>query len=126
MKTGKQVLERALYLLGYTNSSGGLDGVKDAALFKRGAVAVVQIYEDLKRLDKTGVESAKLDSMTDEIMLSPAVINDVMPYGVAMLIAQNEGDSDSQALFSAIYSRKRLSIPGKKLRITDVLPRGGE
>jgi len=126
MKTGKDVIERALFLLGYTNASGGFDNIRDAALFKRGVAAVIQIYEDLKRIDRMGDSLAILNSMNEEIRLSPETVSDVMPYGVAMLIAQNEGDWDSQALFSSIYSRKRLSVPGKKMKIADVLPRGGQ
>mgnify|MGYP001372027051 CR=1 FL=1 len=126
MKTGKDVIERALFLLGYTNASGGFDNIRDAAPLKRGVAAVIQSYEDLKRIDRMGDSLAILNSMNEEIRLSPETVSDVMPYGVAMLIAQNEGDWDSQALFSSIYSRKRLSVPGKKMKIADVLPRGGQ
>ena len=125
MKTGNEVMERALRLLGYVNSRGHPDSVRDAALFKRAANAVIQIYDDLKRIDLLGDKESSLFDMTEVLKLSPSVIHDVMPYGVAMLIAQNEGDSDAQALFAALYSSKRASVPQKRKTICDVLPRGG-
>ncbi|MDD4414066.1 MAG: hypothetical protein PHR14_05855 [Oscillospiraceae bacterium] len=125
MKTGKEVLERALKLLGYTNSRGELDAVRDAALFKRGTVAVIQIYEDLKRIDRSGNRLGCIKGMNDNIELSPETIDDIMPYGVAMLLAQNEGDGDSQALFAALYTRKRVTVPPKNICRIDILPRGG-
>lgn len=125
MKTGKEVLERAMLLLGYTNNYGELDGVKDAEVFKRGASAVIQIYNDLRRIDVLGERSLDLLNMADSILLSPETIDDVMPYGVAMLIAQNEGDGDSQSLFASLYNQKRSSVPHKAVRRADVLPGGG-
>ncbi|MDD2417502.1 MAG: hypothetical protein PHP68_00505 [Oscillospiraceae bacterium] len=125
MKTGKEVLERALKLLGYTNTRGEPDGVRDAALFKRGTAAVIQIYDDLKRIDRLGSRSAYIKGMNDQLELSPETIDDVMPYGVAMLLSQNEGDGDSQALFTALYSLKRVSVPRKNICRIDKLPRGG-
>ena len=124
MKTGKEVLERALKLLGYTNGRGELDGVSNAALLKRGAAAVIQIYDDLKRIDRLGNPSLSIRGMSDELVLSPETIDDVMPCGVAMLLAQNEGDGDSQALFAVLYSRKRASVPQRQMSRTDILPRG--
>ena len=123
LKTGKEVIERALCLLGYAGV-GSAGGAWDPALLKRAAAAVSQIYHDLSRLDKGG--DTGLCSMDEEIKLSPETVNDVMPYGVAMLVAQSEGDWDSQALFSAIYSKKRCSVPRNKARIADVLPGGGQ
>lgn len=125
MKTGQEVLERAMLLLGYTNSYGEIDGVKDAELLKRGASAVIQIYNDLKRIDALGEAAVELSGMADVILLSPETIDDVMPYGVAMMIAQNEGDGDSQALYAALYNQKRSSVPHKTISRLDVLPGGG-
>lgn len=124
MRTGRQVLERALILLGYTGMDGRPDEVRDAALFKKGEAAVRQIYDELRRIDRMGGDSP-LESMEQELVLSPAAIRNVMPYGVAMLLAQNEGDGDCQTLFSALYSRKRSSVPQRKRSVSDVLPKGG-
>lgn len=125
MKTGQEVLERALMLLGYTNSYGEIDGVKEAELFKRGGAAVTQIYNDLRRIDALGQASVDLPTMADAILLSPETVDDVMPYGVAMLLAQNEGDGDSQTLFAGLYNQKRSSVPHKAVGRLDVIPGGG-
>ena len=124
MTTGRLVLERVLILFGYTGMDGRPDEVRDAALFKKGEAAVRQIYDELRRIDRMGGDSP-LESMEQELVLSPAAIRDVMPYGVAMLLAQNEGDGDCQTLFSALYSRKRSSVPQRKRSVSDVLPKGG-
>lgn len=114
-----------MLLLGYTNSIGELDNVKNAALTKRGASAVIQIYNDLKRLDQMGNTAMDITSMNQVIPLSGVTLDDIMPYGVAMLIAQNEGDGDSQTLFADLYNQKRVSVPQKAIRRKDSLPRGG-
>ncbi len=122
--TGKEVLECAMRLLGYTNHLGDLDNVRDAELFKLGAAAVTQIYNDLRRLDRAGNPQTALEHMTDPIGLSPVTIDDIMPYGVAMLIAQNEGDGDSQALFAGLYNQKRSSVPQCARSIRNIWRKG--
>ena len=125
MKTGKDVIVRALRLLGYTDSAGESDVLQDAVRMRRGADAVMQIYEDVKRLDACGEAYKSLLSMNEAIPLSTATVDDVMPYGVAMLLAQSEGDAESQAFFAKVYSQKRMAVPRKTVRRRDVLPRGG-
>lgn len=125
MITGQDVLDRALRLLGYTNHNGDLENSVDAAVYKRGAAAVRQIFDDLKRVDSLGSDQHTLDEMADPIPLSAVTIDDIMPYGVAMLVAQNEGDGDNQALFSVLYGRKRASVPRAAKARRDILPRGG-
>lgn len=125
MKTGKEVFSRALQLLGYTNAYGEVDGTQSAELFKRGTAAVEQILTDLRRIeDPNWIMDSTLD-MEAPLPLSNQAINDAMPYGVAMLLAQGESDGDSQALYSALYNAKRAGVRRPKYRIRDVMPRGG-
>ncbi len=124
MKTGKEVLEQALRLLGYTNHTGDIDAVRDAELFKSGSAKVRQIYYELQRIEHPDDIDTDFN-MTKELKLSPIAIEDVMPYGVAMLIAQSDGNYNSQTLFAQLYNQKRSSVPKPVARVKDVIPRGG-
>lgn len=125
MKTGQEVLTRALQLLGYTDSIGGSSSLQDAELTKRGTTAVLQMYNDLQRIEHPTTFDAEPFSMGIDLKLSPVSVNDVMPYGVAMLIAQGDGNGDSQSMFAELYNQKRSSVPKSILRRTDVIPSGG-
>ena len=124
MRTGRDVWERALRLLNYTDGGGRLDGAQYAELFKRALPLVNQIYSDLwfcEREDAFG-ELAALDQ---PLRLSQRCLHDVAPYGVAMLLAQSESDGDSQQLMAALYNQKRSSLHRAVCR-QDVLPVGGD
>lgn len=125
MKTGKEVLNRALELLGYTNNIGNVDGSQDAELFKRGKAVVSQIYDDLKRIDKAADKTVSYADMNASIPLSPEAVDDIMPYGVAMMIADLDNNGVAQAKFADLYNQKRRSVPRNVLTITDVIPAGG-
>ena len=101
MRTGRQVLERALILLGYTGMDGRPDEVRDAALFKKGEAAVRQIYDELRRIDRMGGDSP-LESMEQELVLSPAAIRDVMPYGGNAAGAKRGGRGLPDAVFGPL------------------------
>lgn len=124
MTTAKEVFERALRLLGYTDSLGEIDGAQDAEMYKRGMTAVQQIYADCAGIEHPGGADF-LQDMNAPLNLSAKTVNDVMPYGVAMLIAQNDGNGDSQALFATLYNQKRMAVPRPASRIRDAFPRGG-
>ena len=124
MKTGREVLYRALQLLGYTNGYGEVDGTQDAELMKRGAAAVDQIAADLLRIERPEgcVETGVMDT---PLPFSSEAVNDAMPYGVAMLLAQGESDGDSQALYAALYSAKRAGVPHRSETVRDTFGREG-
>lgn len=121
MKTGEQVKVRALELLNYTNQQGRLDSAMYADVTARALVLVNQIYSDVwYGLYDEGFE--ELPSLANELCLPERVINDVMPYGVAMLFAQTIGDADNQSLMVTLYNRKRASLTHTRRR-KDVMPR---
>ena len=122
MPTGLDALNQALLLLGYTNGYGEPDGQNDAELYKRGTAAVRQVYRDLCRIERRNEPEPPALRMDRAIPLSAAAVGDVMPYGVAMFLAQSEGSGDSQALFAAIYDRKRAGL-GVAGRRKDILPK---
>nr|DAG73633.1 MAG TPA: hypothetical protein [Caudoviricetes sp.] len=124
MCTGQDVLEQALRLLNYTDIYGQLDGQQHTELYKRGLAAVNQIYGDLWF---TGRKEPflPLTSLRETLSLSARQLHDVMPYGVAMLLALSEGDGDNQLLYARLYNRKRAAC-GAAMRRRNVLFRFAE
>lgn len=124
MKTAKEVLERAMQLSGYVNSEGAPDRLRDADIYKRGLALVNQIYTDMFFAETPNSEFHPLRTMEEEIPLSARCINDILPYGVAMLLAQAEGDAANQSVFSYAYNQKRAGGVKNTQRITDKMPKG--
>lgn len=118
---GKQLYERALILLHYVDAAG--EPVYDAAGRKRAVTIVNQIAADLLFAKDPSAAFAPIARLEDELPLARWDAENVMPYGVAMLLAQSEGDADGQALFAAIYNRKRAAVGGFTETRRDVLPR---
>lgn len=115
---GREVLNKAVRLLGYTNSLGEPE---ISGRISSRAIAVLNfIYSDLfYLLKKEGFVGIK--ELGDEIDLPERILNDVMPYGVAALIAQSESDGDQQYIFVQLYNSKRLGVAGTG-EIQDILP----
>ena len=124
MRTGRDVWERALRLLNYTDGGGRLDGAQYAELFKRALPLVNQIYSDLWFCEREEA-FCELTTLEQPLRLSPRCVHDVAPYGVAMLLAQSESDGDSQQLMASLYNQKRSSLHRTACR-RDVLPVGGD
>ena len=123
MKTGRDVFERALRLLNYTDGNGRLDGRQYAEMFKRGLPLVNQIYAELWFCEHTE-PFCELAALDGALRLSDRCVHDVVPYGVAMLLAQSESDGDGQRLFAALYDQKRAGLTAVTAR-ADMLPRVG-
>ena len=122
MRSGRDVLNQALRLLNYTDIYGRPDSGNDKELQERGLAVVNQIYADLWHTDK--LEHFTPLRFLDEVVLLPQKqLTDVMPYGVAMLIALCEGDNNNQQLYADIYNRKRTAATSSRRRL-NVLFRG--
>ncbi len=113
------MLKKAAEMLGYTNANGNLQ--LSARITSKGLTLLNLVYSDLWRICNRG-EFQPLNRLQTEITLPEIAINDVMPYGMAMMIAQSESDGDQQQLYSSLYNQKRASL-SKKETIQDVLPR---
>lgn len=120
--TVKEIYLKALVLLGYVNANGEISGQQE--LQKRCVAAVNQVYAEL--FFAIGRKDFKpVNSSADNIDLPERILHDIMPYGVAMFIAQSENDGDSQQLYVGIYNKKRASV--RMLNsVQDVLPRGSD
>jgi hypothetical protein len=115
MRSGQDVLEQALRLLNYTDVYGQIDTQQNVEFYKRGLAAVNQIYSDLWFSSQTD-PFFPLISLKESILLPARQVVDVMPFGVAMLLALSEGDGDNQQLYAALYNRKRTVSLGSRWR----------
>ena len=105
--TGSEMMNKALTLLGYTSDFGRTSA--EQRFISRAIFVMNSIYADLHYTQKNNGFKA-LENLEDEILLSERILNDVMPYGVAMLFAESESDGDNLQLFSMLYNQKRLSL----------------
>lgn len=120
--TARELYDQALRLLNYTNSHGEL-GNGNYESQRRGLALVNQIYADIYRIENGHIPNNLLLTMQETPALSREATYDVMPYGIAMLIAQSESDSDNQSLFASLYNQKRSSTPRRQVSRIDTLPR---
>ena len=121
--TGQEVLRQALRLLGYTDTLGEPNSAQYTEVYKRGLAVLNQLLCDLSRLEN-GTLAAPLTSLREPLPLSEHVARDVLPYGVAMLLAAAAGDGDNQRLYAALYDQKRVAVQRGYERRVDTLPRG--
>lgn len=117
---GNQILQRALTLMGYTDQNGDIDSEAARSANRHGLAAVRQIYSELSYA--SGTAPAAVTDMSMPLPLSRRLLDEVMPYGVAMLLAIAEGDTNTEAAFALIYNRKRGLLTTTEQRI-DALPR---
>ena len=122
--TGTVAFRQALSLLNYTDTHGD-GGVPGGAALQRRALPVLnQIVADLWYIG-SNEPFVPLAALGEEIPLPLPTVLNVLPYGVAMLLAQIEGDADNQTLFAAQYDQRRSSAAHAGERIRDHLPTCG-
>lgn len=121
--TGQEVFRQTMRLLGYTDTLGDLDSAQNTEQYKQGLTVINQLVCDLS-LSESGTMAPPLSSLRQELPLTERTARDVLPYGVAMLLAAARGDGDNQQLFAALYDQKRVSVRQTYERRTDTLPRG--
>ncbi len=118
--TARGVFERALALLGYDTATADAG---HAVLLQRALAFCNQIYADLHYLH-TDADFAPLPGLDSEIYLPGRAVYTVMPYGVAMLLAQSESDAGQQQLFAQMYQGRR-SLVARHRKVADLLPKTG-
>ena len=122
MRTGLDVLNRSMRLLGYTDPSGNVDPGLSAELYKRGLDILNQVMAEIWPLEKSE-DFAPLLSVHDEIPLSWSAVETVMTYGVCMFLAQADGDGTNEQFYAALYQQKRNAVKRLERRREDALPR---
>ena len=121
MKTGMDVFLRAMSLLGYTGIDGVVDAAQSAELVRRGLNIVNQVLADLWPLEKT-IQFMPMASIHEDVPLSVKAVEGILPYGVAMFLAQAEGDGTNQQYYASLYQQKRNAVRRYPRRRQDVLP----
>ena len=98
--TGKDVYERAIASLGYT----------DSQVFKNRALVVInQIYDIVENL-VGGVEYKPISSLGDAINLPERICATTMVYGTAERLALGEGDGELQQYFARMFDNSKGRI----------------
>ena len=120
--TGTEILQAALRRLNYTDTSGEVDMQMNSDIARRALDAVNYVLADLRHV--AGEEFAALGGLGETVPLSDDVCVRVMPWGVAMLIAESESDADAQAVMAQTYNRLRNSFPRRPGHVRDVMPKG--
>ena len=113
--TAANIFSKAISLIGYTGDSH-IESIKQRAI-----PLINAAYIDVCRAKN--IEFTPIKAMSDELLVDEKLALDVLIYGLAMFIAQSEGDDEISAFFCDLYNRKRGSLATSD-RIIDVLPRG--
>lgn len=115
--TGQEMIEQALRLLGYAENNGNIHLTQ--TVINRALPIINLVNAELAR--SCDVMFIPLKSLTDDIILPGNALNEVMASGVAMYIAQAEGDNSNQAFWGAEYNAKRTTLSHFS-EIQDTLP----
>ncbi len=111
MMSGYDIYKKVLLRLGF-NSTDNHTVLSDGRVIMAKEF-INQILSDL-RLDE-------IEDMTAKIKCSKAQ-GEAVCYGVAMLMALSEGDSEKNKLFTDLYNAKRASVLSEVSFIEDTLP----
>lgn len=119
---GMSLFDKAMEMLGYA-SAEGISGRDD--ILRKALTLINNVYAELYYafVQRQGDEDSfvPLVNINDTLNLPTVVLNDIAPYGVAMYLAQSEGDADNQALYASIYNQKK--VRGKRVKkIKDRMP----
>ena len=120
--TGNEILKQAYILLNYTDNNGNIQAANNANMSKRSLSLINQIYADSWESREVGATFVPLHALHETLDLNDYTLFNIMPYGVAMLIAQSDGDTDNQTLYATLYNQRRPSAFTQSAKIADRLP----
>ena len=116
MTTAREVCDRAFALLGYTDRIGNYDKEKFASQYKLSLQLCQTILDEIMRIE--GTNRVNLESLDEDLPISDTSINLVMPYGVAMLFAQQDGDGTQQQIHAMLYNQRLGLVPKSQKAVT--------
>ena len=108
---GYEIYDKAALRLGYKGT--GNNGILDTRIMGRALEFINQIALDLK-LKAVADLSENIDCSSETA--------EALCCGVAMLMSFCEGDTNKNAIFTAIYNAKRSALLSGKELIVDTLP----
>ncbi len=110
--TGNELFDTAVDLMGLKSQK--------SELYRYAEICIISVYNDLwYKLNVNG--NKPFNSLNDEIELDERIVNDIMPYGVAMYLALILSDGEKQQFYAQVYNQKRLSLSSMG-SVRDVLP----
>ena len=109
--TGYDIYKKVLSISGY--SSLNEDDFAGQVIIERMPDIINQICFDLKIPAINGLENTVIASSEQ---------SDALCYGVAMLLAVSEGETEKNKLFAQIYNSKRAAVLSETLLVEDKLP----
>ena len=118
--TGYEVVQQALLRLNYTTPNGDTDNGLNAEHLRRGLTVVNTVLADLQTV--AGVELTQITDLQEELPLDKKVALLAAVPGVAMHLAQGEGDGDSYNRFATEYEQRRRLAARPHGRVRDVVP----
>ncbi len=121
--TGTDILRQAYTLLNYTDANGNVNAGNNANLSKRALPIINQIYADLWQPRTDGATFEALTTTHQMLDIDDYTAINIMPYGVAMMLAQSDGDADNQSLYASLYNQRRAGAVTSSNRIVDKMPR---
>ncbi len=121
--TGNDILRQAYVLLNYTDANGNVNAGNNANLSKRALPIINQIYADLWQPRTAGAMFKALTTMQQALDIDDYTAINIMPYGVAMLLAQSDGDADNQTIYASLYNQRRAGAVTRSDRVVDAMPR---
>ena len=118
--TGYEAVQQALVRLNYTTPLGDTDNGLNAEHLRRGLTAVNTVLADLQMV--AGVELTQLTELEEKLPLDEHVAVLAAVPGVAMHLAQGEGDGDSFNRFATEYEQRRRLAARPHGKVRDVVP----
>ncbi len=109
--TALKLIENACALI-------GASGIEDSRIRDIAIKAINRIYAETCFL--TAREYQEITTIDDVLNIEERLFYDVLPYGVASLMAGALGDRDNQNFYGSIYNLKRKKH--KDSYVDDVLP----
>lgn len=118
--TGYQVVKQALTLLNYTTPRGDTDNGLNAEQMRRSLPILNTVVADL--LTVAGKPMQMLDDLQCDLPLEEHVALLAAVPGVAMYLAQEEGDGDSYNRWQLEYSQRRRMMARPHGIVKDTVP----
>lgn len=118
--TGERIFIYAIKLLGYEDS----DDVKAKALPIMNNVYAEVFFEEQGK----AAEFEPLKALNDELNVSGYAVSNCILYGVCAALALDEGDSDNQNYYGALFNERLRRLPRQNItKRTNILgmPDGG-
>jgi hypothetical protein len=116
MKTAREAFDRAFALLGYTDRIGNLDADKFAPQYRQSMAYCQTVLDDICRIEGNGLH--EIEDIDEELPISSTSINLVMPYGLAMYLAEIDGDGTKQQMFALQYEQRLGYVPKPQKSVT--------